>query len=192
MVSDPPAAEDVLMLFESLPGEAPSRGVASEGSKSWTTGAYAQGNFRGLRTNTHLFPSCTEVMCRFLRQRAPHRTFAAIAIRYLSEFTVWASQGRQQRWGFFNILFPLTEFQGGGVWIEHDNGDVQAPDNSTSRGTVMSVFPGPCFLDAQKSHATMPWTGRRVLLVGFTPKGAWEEGTRAQTLLDLGFVPPAD
>ena len=52
MVSDPPAAGDVLRLFESLPGEAPSRGVASEGSKSWTTGAYAQGSFRGLRTNT--------------------------------------------------------------------------------------------------------------------------------------------
>ena len=190
MVSDPPTAEDVLRLFESLPGEAPSRGVASEGSKSWTTGAYAQGNFRGLRTNTHLFPSCTEVMCRFLRQRAPHRTFAAIAIFQNLQSGRHKDVNNDGR--FCNILFPLTEFQGGGVWIEHDQGSVQAPDQSASRGTVLSVFPGPCFLDAQKSHATMPWNGRRVLLVGFTPKGAWEDWLRAQTLLNLGFVPPAN
>ena len=151
MVSDPPTAEDVLRLFESLPGEAPSRGVASEGSKSWTTGAYAQGNFRGLRTNTHLFPSCTEVMCRFLRQRAPHRTFAAIAI--FQNLLSGRHKDVNNDGRFCNILFPLTEFQGGGVWIEHDQGSVQAPDQSASRGTVLSVFPGPCFLDAQKSHA---------------------------------------
>ncbi|CAE7852673.1 unnamed protein product, partial [Symbiodinium necroappetens] len=37
----------------------------------------------------------------------------------------------------------------------------------------------------------MPWKGKRILLVGFTPNGAWEDAARAKVLLDLGFVPPS-
>ena len=109
-------------------------------------------------------------MCRFLRQRAPQRTFAA-AIAIFQNLQSGRHRDVNNDGRFFNILFPLTDFQGGGVWTEHDNGTVQAPDNPALRGEVLSVFPGPCFLDAQKLHATMPWVGKRVLLVGFTPKG---------------------
>ena len=115
-MSDHPSSEDVLKLFESLPGETPSRGSAGDDTKSWTTGAYAQGNFRGFRTNTHLFPSCTEVMCRFLRRRAPKRTFAALAIFQNLQSKRRRDVNNDGR--FCNILVPLTLFQAGGVWIE--------------------------------------------------------------------------
>ena len=190
MMSDHPSSEDVLKLFESLPGETPSRGSVGDDTKSWTTGAYAQGSFRGLRTNTNLFPSCTEVICRFLRRRAPKRTFAALAIFQNLQSKRHRDVNNDPR--FCNILVPLTLFEAGGVWIESPQGTVPAPDNPSLKGVVMSVQPGPCFLDAQLAHATMPWEGKRILLVGFTPNGAWEDVARAKLLLDLGFVPPSD
>ena len=76
----PRTREEVVELLETLEGETPSRCVAEEGTKSWTSGMFSHGGgLAGLQTHTSSHPEATRTLCRYVKGLLPDFTFAAVA-----------------------------------------------------------------------------------------------------------------
>ena len=94
---------------------------------------------------------------------------------------------------FPNLLLPLSKFTAGQVWLEDSEGDVYRTVAGQARpGRLLDVAAGPCLLEAHKYlHATEPWQGCRIVLVGFTVRRLHLLSPDQVTLLAaLGFVLP--
>ncbi|CAE7625805.1 unnamed protein product [Symbiodinium sp. CCMP2592] len=73
-----------------------------------------------------------------------------------------------------NLLYPLSKFSEGDVWIESDQGKVPFEHRGEVLwGDSLPVSQGLCYLDAPNCrHATLAWKGERSILVGYTAQGA--------------------
>ncbi|CAE7826193.1 kanC [Symbiodinium sp. CCMP2592] len=89
-----------------------------------------------------------------------------------------------------NILLKLSEFQGGAVWVEGD-GDIEVtdPKGRVLKGHELSWENNKITLDARNLyHATLPWTGRRLVLVGYHVRDFQRlPCDDRQRLIDIGF-----
>ncbi|CAE7379544.1 unnamed protein product [Symbiodinium microadriaticum] len=69
-----------------------------------------------------------------------------------------------------NMFLALTSFSGGQVWQHDDHGaHGQFVQGQHLPGRLLDPTCGPCFLASHRLHFTLPWQGRRVLLVAFSP-----------------------
>ena len=94
---------------------------------------------------------------------------------------------------FDNLIIPLTEFGGGQLWLEDDSGTVpQTRGESEIWGTPIPIpRKGLRFNAREAFHCTMPWTGRRLILVAFTVSRTNDlQPHDAQLLQGLGFNMP--
>ncbi|CAE7519225.1 dnajb6-b [Symbiodinium sp. CCMP2592] len=93
-----------------------------------------------------------------------------------------------------NILLKLSEFQGGAVWVEGD-GDIEVtdPKGRVLKGHELSWENNKITLDARNLyHATLPWTGRRLVLVGYHVRDFQRlPCDDRQRLIDIGFQCPS-
>ena len=91
-----------------------------------------------------------------------------------------------------NVIVPLTSFQEGGIWIQSQSGrDILPGYDHLGGGRVLPLKAGkPVLLAHHCVHASLPWRGDRVLLVGFSPRGAFLDPALRTTLLEVGFVEP--
>ncbi|CAE7621993.1 unnamed protein product [Symbiodinium sp. CCMP2592] len=94
-----------------------------------------------------------------------------------------------------NLLYPLSKFSAGDVWIESPQGKVPFEHQGEILwGDSLPVSQGLCYLDApNRRHATLAWQGERSVLVGYTARGADCMPQETRTFLeDLEFpLPPA-
>ena len=69
-----------------------------------------------------------------------------------------------------NLILPLTAFEGGDIFVCHPDGSEHASfDGMPHKGYSLSVSKHPCLLPARDNeHFTLPWSGRRLVLVAFT------------------------
>ncbi|CAE7351316.1 unnamed protein product [Symbiodinium sp. CCMP2592] len=161
------SAADVLRVFDGLPSDALKRGADAPlpTSKSYATGAYVLGGNVGLKANASANPEALKVFARFVRQRAPGFKFSSINI-----FEDVRTERHRDQWNanLHNLAIALTEFSGGAIFVEHENGrDVS--DLNGARGSRLEVAKGPVRFNARHNwHYTEAWQGRRVLLVAFT------------------------
>ncbi|CAE7270056.1 SLC24A2 [Symbiodinium sp. CCMP2592] len=72
-----------------------------------------------------------------------------------------------------NLLYPLSKFSEGDVWIESHQGKVPFEHRGEVLwGDSLPVSQGLCYLDAPNCrHATLAWKGERSILVGYTAQG---------------------
>ncbi|CAE7763142.1 unnamed protein product [Symbiodinium sp. CCMP2592] len=161
------SAADVLRVFDGLPSDALKRGADAPlpTSKSYATGAYVLGGNVGLKANASANPEALKVFARFVRQRAPGFKFSSINI-----FEDVRTERHRDQWNanLHNLAIALTDFSGGAIFVEHENGrDVS--DLNGARGSRLQVAKGPVRFNARHNwHYTEAWQGRRVLLVAFT------------------------
>ena len=157
-------AKDVETLFHLLPHEPPHAGAQANSGSAFFTGACSHGGIQGLRSNTSLFPDATKVLCRFLKQAQAGFAFTSCALFH----NVATKPHRDARnSSSSNLIVPVSSFEHGDIWCEDPSGTVPFTyDGITRLGRCLPVAAGPVLLDARdRVHATMPWTGNRLVLI---------------------------
>ena len=160
---------DLLKLFDLLRHEpAPVAGRAEVGGFSFGSGAWVHGNLVGLRTNTYTFPLSTSVFTRHVARHLPQHTFSSLVV--LDNVCTLAHRDSHNEPSSKNAVFGLSDFTGGEVWVERAGGSIPySADGKTLLGDALSTRPGPAVFAARAElHATLPWSGRRVVLVAYT------------------------
>ena len=83
-------------------------------------------------------------------------------------------------------MIPCSSFQGGEVWVQHTEGTIKLSQHGDP-GILWDVHT-PLRFDPKSLHATAPWGGDRMVLIGFhvrhTEKIPVED---AELLRQLGF-----
>ncbi|CAE7218164.1 unnamed protein product [Symbiodinium sp. CCMP2592] len=161
------SAADVLRVFDGLPSDDLKRGAAAPlpTSKSYATGAYVLGGNVGLKANASTSPEALDVFARFVRQSVPGFKFSSINI-----FEDVRTERHRDQWNanLHNLAIALTEFSGGAIFVEHEDGrDVSSLNGA--QGSRLAVAAGPVRFNARHYwHYTEAWQGRRVVLIAYT------------------------
>ncbi|CAE7391700.1 unnamed protein product, partial [Symbiodinium sp. CCMP2456] len=159
--------------------------------KAFFAGAFCKGPFFGLRQSCRNFPMVVQCFTCLLRQAFPGQVFSSFAIFD----NVAASMHKDSRNAPHpNLLLALSKFQHGEVWHECSTGTVVREVRGIARnGCLLPVADGPQVLPAHEVfHQTEPWTGDRLMLIGFTTQRTNELPPADHgLLLSLGFVLPS-
>ena len=84
-------------------------------------------------------------------------------------------------------MIPLTTFADGQLWVEDAAGTFQLP--SGHLGRLHDFETGPYRFDPHCKHAVLPWSGRRVTLAAYMPRGVIDSSADFRSNLSLlGFV----
>ena len=178
-----------LQVFDLLPGEAPSRGQATEGSKSFVVGSYSVGGgLAGLRRNSKQVPLVTRLLCNFGRALAKDFLSSCVGIFRNLRTRPHKDSGNQK--GTLNLVAALEHFEEGGIWVQDEQGDQPCPFPEVSeKGVLLSLDTGHVIFDSRRLHCTQEWKGQRTVLVAFTshlgPALSLED---RKGLTDLGFI----
>ena len=182
--------EDLLRIFDLLPGESTARTRGSVNGKAWSSGAYAKGGCVGLRRNAKDFPCVTRLLVAYLRARLPSARLSCVSV--FSDLKQGMHRDSHNMADTLNYVTALSTFDNGQLWIECEEGtkSMSTPAGKR-RGRLAEVAKEDLAFDAKRYHCVMSWEGRRVVLVGFTPQcGKKLETADRDALLSLGFPLP--
>ena len=180
----------VSTLFSLLPKEPPRKAAGSlEGLVSlvFVSGGYSQGGIVGLRQNCRMFPRSTQLFNKFIKEQAPDHCYAAFSLLHNVKAEVHKDLGNAQT---MNLLIGVSQFVNGGLWVEASDGTHKMTiKDQDVFGTVHAVCNSTVLFDARNSwHATMPWTGDRLVIAAYNPAFADNlPAQQRQQLRDLGF-----
>ena len=131
--------QHILQLFHLLPSDELSRPVALTEGRSFTTGAYANGDgMVGLRRNTTKFRGVTSVLARFVRQQKKGLLFTEVAICQ-GTHSVLHSENHNEA-DSYSLVVPITKVEGGQMWIEDVEGHSQCPDATCNLAKLSMNF----------------------------------------------------
>ncbi|CAE7363195.1 unnamed protein product [Symbiodinium sp. CCMP2456] len=180
------------MLMEALPAEKPSRSsgkpvTEGESEKSFNTGAYVYSRQCGLRANTRCFPAATCLLASIVSSLFPEDRFSTVAL--FRNISTPLHRDDNNDGTCDNLLVPCSSFLDGQVWIE-GQGTVPCPLDSRLHGSLLETSAGPTRFNASQRHATCPWSGLRLMLVGFQVRCfSTLPAACRDTLCELGFTP---
>ncbi|CAE7815285.1 unnamed protein product [Symbiodinium sp. CCMP2592] len=161
-----PTAQELIRLFDMLPQEPLLSKTRDDGAAAFSTGAYVKGPLLGLRSNCSKHPAASKIFAQAVQRAAPGMKFSTLSV-----FSDLKTEPHVDRFNspFPNILVPLSNFRKGEVWVESAQGVFPCEvDGVTKRGILIDVASGPkAFYACSHVHATRPWSGRRVVIVGF-------------------------
>ncbi|CAE7216565.1 pol [Symbiodinium sp. CCMP2592] len=161
-----PTAQELIRLFDMLPQEPLWNKTRDDGAAAFSTGAYVKGPLLGLRSNCSKHPAASKIFAQAVQRAAPGMKFSTLSV-----FSDLKTEPHVDRFNspFPNILVPLSNFRKGEVWVESAQGVFPCEvDGVTKRGILIDVASGPkAFYACSHVHATRPWSGRRVVIVGF-------------------------
>ena len=185
-----PDRKDVLHLFDLLPREESSRG--NPDPLAFGCGCWVRDAGFGLRRNNRVFPASVQLLNVFVRSVRPSHVWTSIVIFA----DVRAPRHRDLRNNFDpNLVVALSQFEGGNIFVIQPEGPEVAYDaGETVRGIILDPRSQPCLLHARRDeHFTLPWRGRRVVLVAFCIDHVLQltDGQRGE-LCRLGFRPPSE
>ncbi|CAE7204871.1 car [Symbiodinium sp. CCMP2592] len=89
-----------------------------------------------------------------------------------------------------NAIAALSDFEQGDLWMEDPSGDVEREFRGRAvKGTCIPVTCEGFRFDGRRLHATMPWRGRRDVIVAYMPRGPQDLNAGHRKLLEgLGFI----
>ena len=182
----------VSTLFSLLPKEPPHKAAGSLEGLVFVSGGYSKGGLVGLRQNCRLFPRSTQLFNKFIKEQAPDHCYAAFSLLRNVKAEVHKDLGNAQT---MNLLIGVSQFADGGLWVEASDGThkMTVKDQDVF-GTVHAVCNSTVLFDARNSwHATMPWTGDRLVIDAYNPAFADNlPAQQRQQLCDLGFPLDSD
>ena len=178
--------QSLLRLVDALPMQGPSRGDVG---RSFAAGAYVHGGLFGLHNNTRLFPKSCSVFAEHLRSMAPNDNFTSFVVSDNCCAEVHRDSNNDETRD--NILVKISDFARGEVWLEGP-GDIEMVDaqGNSLMGSAIPWSGNVLRFNARCSrHATLPWTGRRVVLIGYSVRHSHElSKADVDLLIDMGFV----
>ena len=186
-------SDDIIQLISLLPSEVPARlnpDTTTDCSFSFTVGAYVQGPMLGLRRTCHEFPNVCKMLTAYARGWGHDLSFTSLSL--MAQVLTPLHADRNNAKGFPNFLIGVSTFSDGHLWLESPTGAHAGPlPHAHLRGHLLPVSNTCVTFDAQLRHATMPWTGYRLVLAGFVIRdfAALSEADHS-ALVSLGFSPP--
>ena len=150
-------------------------------------GAYAKGGLVGLRRSCHTHPTCIQVFTKLLCRLFPGFRFTSLAVFVNVQTSMHKDIYND---AFPNLVVALSDFKHGAIWQEDPTGPVQRSVQGVLRsGVLLDVAKAPVLLMPTTCfHASEPWEGQRVVLVGFSVRHVQELSSQQKALLDrLGF-----
>ena len=140
-------------------------------------------------------PCLVRLLCRALKARCPDLPFVAMRVARNQGQKCCRDLGVQE--GSKNLVMPLSQFQGGQLWVEDEGASEEeavfraVPGNGIKCGKVLPVCPFLVF-DARLFHEVQEVQGDRWVLEAYTPKGWHHLPDEQRTCLsDLGFPLPS-
>ena len=165
------------LLAQSLKGSdfksrACDRIAATDQTAGWSLGFYVYGAQVGITKETLKRPFLTQVLNKYLLQELPGKTWAAI--RVTSDLISGPHKDRNQKRSS-NHVVPLSDFQGGRIWVEGvPNAECELHTKTVQGIPCQGYFIGGsqqvCTFDPSAWHAVEPAVGYRRVLVGYTPR----------------------
>ena len=158
-------------------------------------GQYTRGMFSGLMSSTYRFPYTVQYLTRFFEEFCPQDKFATVTVS--EDVGMACHRDVHNERDSLNIVLPLLTCDGGGLWVESEPDQFSMddewrplPTGEWRRGKVHAMEAGaPIRFNARRWHQTEPFQGRRLVVIGYTPRmGALQKETY-DALLDLGFNP---
>ena len=145
-----------------------------------------KGGIVGLRANSRKHPNACKAFASAIRFAAPTYPFTSFSVHADAPTTTHVDRYNAD---VYNIILPLTRFEGGGIWLQDASGSVLSPEDDRTLGVVADVAAGPCAIDARnRKHTVMPWAGTRIVLVGFAVSAFSKfSSSDAEALASLGF-----
>ena len=150
------------------------------------TGAWARGPHCGLTRTTATFPVVSQLLTSILGGVDASFMFSACTLAR----NVCSKPHRDKfnARGSWNLAVPCSRFQGGEIWVQDSEGNtILAPEGEPS--TLWDAS-SPTRFDPMSWHATAPWGGDRLILIGFHTRHveALPQESKA-VLCNLGFKP---
>ena len=142
-----------------------------------------------MRRSTHDFPFATRLVCAFVTEVAPKARFTSFQI--LCNCKALPHRDAQNWRDEPNLLIALTSYRGGQVWVECPGGEHRLLVRGVAHwGRLIDLQRGPAYLNHSQLHATLPWKGRRVLVVCNCIRNPEKLGEAQDYLESVGFRPP--
>ena len=156
-----------------------------------TFGTYAHGGVVGITKVSREYPCLTQIISRVISQTQPEHPFTSVSI----SCNVKAKPHRDSynSLGIPNLVIPLIHPQSGGeVWVASPPGPNQRSLSMMCAGKSLQgsvrCLQDRMLLDPHVWHATLPWSGNRLLAVGYVNKSYVKvTPEEKQWLLDHGF-----
>ena len=156
---------------------------------SFTVGGFSHAFSHGLRRHTRQFPWTCVLLTSIVRMVHCAHRFTTINMVCNIQSLLHADSHNDA--DTCNLMLPFSTYSGGGLWIEHVEGDVSLTVDGP-RGFVHDTQM-PVVLKPRCKHATYPWHGQRCHIIAFHVRNADRiPSTDMQDLLQLGFVPRED
>ena len=128
----PLLCEEILQLAFYLPDQGQHKAAGERGS-AFFAGAYRHGGITRLRASCRSWPWSIQAITRYIQQITPETVFTSFAILYDQEAKPHRDSGNEAT---PNVVIKLSDFQGGGLWIEDPLGqDARDIDGRVIPGT---------------------------------------------------------
>ena len=178
---------DLCVLLDLLPSE-PLRWEGNSGAKSFQVGRFVHGPMTGVRSMTRQFPETTKAVCQYVRSLFPGFEFGTVGL--FRDLSALPHRDSNNELGTENALAALSSFEDGSLWMEDPDGAVEHEVRGRKvKGVCIPVTAAGFRFDGKRLHATMPWVGRRDVIVAYMSRGARAlEAEHASFLTKLGFL----
>ena len=138
LTQDRVTENQVLQLFDLLPGEPPQRGVVLPTSKAFSIGLYRRGGVVALRSNSSIFPLTAKLLCRYVSQVLPSHTYNVLTLN--QDLAAACHKDTQNLPHSQNLVCPISSFEGGNVWVEDPSGDREYEhEGAALKGKILST-----------------------------------------------------
>ncbi|CAE7256410.1 PMT4 [Symbiodinium sp. CCMP2592] len=173
------SVEAVLRLYDYLKAiqghRLAGRAASSQGS-SWYTGTFVHGGVAGLRSSTTRLKWCTRYLVEAAKKINGHSEFTALGL--MENMDIGYHKDSHNEVDSWNVVTLLHAPEcGGDIWVEHEELDPrfaewkQVARKTWKKGFAHRLEVGQPFkFHPRRWHEVQPWTGRRVILVTYTPR----------------------
>ena len=168
----PPSREEIMQLAFYLPDQGQHKAAGDRGS-AFFAGAYRHGGITRLRSSCRSWPWSIQAITKYIKHKVPETVFTSLAILYDQEARPHRDSGNDAT---PNVVIKLSDFQGGGLWIEDPLGqDARDVDGRVIPGSNVDFDRDVIVFNAKEAlHATLP-LGRH----SGRPRGLRRPGSRS-------------
>ena len=164
--------DDLLTLVCSFPDSGlssrPIFGMDIHRPRAFLTGACIHGGSAGLLSNIHQYPWSTRLFCSIARQQAPSMHFTSIAANLNCQSSTHRDSHNHSM--LPSAIIPASFFTGGQLWIENTTGSIMVDGIP---GEAVEIRLPYITFQPRLRHATLSWTGNRLVVVLYHIRQAW-------------------